>query len=90
MAGPCMCGDIYCASCGDPGLAEVEAAEEWLIDQLDEMKLSVQEYKIVATVGLEAVRASREAVQHERNQIALGEAESQDHMEAIDYLKQGK
>lgn len=38
MKGPCLCGDPYCPSCGDPSLAEREAADDALFDKLEEIK----------------------------------------------------
>lgn len=87
--GPCLCGDTYCPSCGDPVLAAIEAAAEWLMEELELQKLSADEYKIVAKVGIEAVKAAREAVAADNAQRALGEAESRDRLEAIEYLKTG-
>lgn len=36
MAEPCLCGDPYCASCGDPQAAALEAASEFLAEILRE------------------------------------------------------
>lgn len=35
MKGPCLCGDTYCPSCGDPGLAEAEAYWEIAQEMVD-------------------------------------------------------
>lgn len=29
--GPCLCGDPYCPSCGDPSLAVIESAIEGML-----------------------------------------------------------
>ena len=34
MTGPCLCGDIYCASCGNPGQADIETACDWIYEVL--------------------------------------------------------
>lgn len=34
--GPCLCGDPYCAFCGDPSLAAYENAEEELLQKLSD------------------------------------------------------
>ena len=59
--GPCLCGDPYCPHCGDPYAAEIEAAEEGLMEAFHEARFSPEEYAIVLRVGMEAVEAAREA-----------------------------
>lgn len=57
--GPCLCGDPYCPSCGSPGLAEAEAAEERLTELLGEIKASPMEYALIGAIAkpiLEEVR----------------------------------
>jgi len=31
-SGPCLCGDVYCASCGSPGDADFETACDWIYE----------------------------------------------------------
>jgi len=59
--GPCLCGDLACPSCGNPALLLLEEAESWTMEQLSQAKLTADEYKIVVSVGLEAVQHCREA-----------------------------
>lgn len=66
MKGPCLCGDPYCPSCGNPGLAEKEEMEERFLETLDKYNLSKVEYEVVLTVGLAAVEAHRQARREER------------------------
>ena len=32
--GPCLCGDPYCSSCGDPGLEKIEDAADKVASEL--------------------------------------------------------
>lgn len=56
--GPCLCGDAYCAFCGNPQAA---AMEEW-IDHLCEITadFTEQEARIFEAAGMKAVNESRE------------------------------
>ena len=57
MAGPCLCGDPYCGSCGDPGCADQEAAVENFMDTLledhqlmpDELEFLVKVIPLILT-----------------------------------------
>ncbi len=59
--GPCLCGDPYCPSCGDPGAA---ALEEWALaftDKLIELGIADDEARFIdAAIPalLEAYRAN--------------------------------
>lgn len=55
MSGPCLCGDPYCPSCGNPGAAELEATEEWAMEEMSKAQLTPDEYRLVVTVGLAVV-----------------------------------
>lgn len=57
--GPCLCGDPYCAFCGNPVAA---AMEEW-IDHLCEITADFDEEqaRIFETVGMAAVKAYDDA-----------------------------
>ena len=57
--GPCLCGDPYCGSCGNPAAAEIEAAEEWAIEELAKAGLSAEEYRFVITLGISALAPAR-------------------------------
>lgn len=75
MIGPCLCGDPYCPSCGNPGLALLEEAESWAMETLSKANLSPDEYKIAVSVGLAAVHHARSHSKATRQQIAEIEAE---------------
>ena len=57
-SGPCLCGDPYCAFCGDPQAA---AMEEWL-DHLCEITadFTEEEARVFEAAGTEAVKQFRE------------------------------
>lgn len=59
MNGPCLCGDPYCPSCGNPHLALLEEAETWAINSMAGANLSPDEYRMVVSVGLAAVHHGR-------------------------------
>lgn len=63
-SGPCLCGDPYCAFCGDPQAA---AMEEWL-DHLCEITadFTEQEARIFEAAGMKAVELERELVEYRR------------------------
>lgn len=58
MIGPCMCGDPYCPSCGDPGLAKFEAFIEELSEEMS--KLTEDECHVFVAAGRAAVAAVAE------------------------------
>jgi hypothetical protein len=60
--GPCMCGDPYCSSCGDPGRAEAEEAETAVIELFAKEKFTPEEYRLASVVAIAAVMAHREAI----------------------------
>lgn len=62
MSGPCLCGDPYCPSCGDPSLAKLEGAIEKLCDKLYEMQIDEYELQIFQDVGFKAIESFREVV----------------------------
>jgi hypothetical protein len=57
--GPCLCGDPYCPSCGDPGAV---AREDW-IDHLDTITADFDDLEagIFERVGMKAVEEFRAA-----------------------------
>ena len=59
--GPCLCGDPYCPSCGDPSLALWEDAIDKLSERLEKAGLDEYEFKLFVTVGFAAIEAHREA-----------------------------
>jgi hypothetical protein len=81
MVGPCLCGDPYCGSCGDPSLAVLEEAEEKLMDVLHVNQATIEHYEIL----IEVIPKFVEAVNN-----AIGEAVQDlraDDEEYISYLK---
>ena len=57
----CMCGDPYCPSCGDPGLARQEAAADELIGLvMDELDVSPAEWQFLMEVIPTLINALRE------------------------------
>lgn len=75
MIGPCMCGDPYCASCGNSKLADLEAAEEAAMDAFQKAKLTPDEYEMVVKIGLVAVGAAREYAKTRVEEVKRQEAE---------------
>lgn len=61
--GPCLCGDPYCGSCGNPEQAAYEDACTELGDRLIEMKLSKEELELFEKVGRAAVERLRPMLQ---------------------------
>ena len=51
MSGPCLCGDPYCPSCGDPGAAAWEALVEHVEATLD-AENTLRDSDIEATLAL--------------------------------------
>lgn len=45
--GPCLCGDPYCPSCGDPSLAVLEEAAERLMEALHKADCSPEFYNFL-------------------------------------------
>lgn len=74
--GPCLCGDTYCPSCGNPYAAELEAASEWAGEALFKAKLTPDEYRIVVSVGLAAVHHARKAAKAQLADYQAAEEEA--------------
>lgn len=66
--GPCLCGDPYCLSCGNPAAAEIEAAADDLLEKLAADGISADEYSIVRDAGIAAVKLVREKLDAARKQ----------------------
>ena len=58
MTGPCMCGDPYCPSCGDPQAAAVEAFIDALYEKVQDF--NEDEAAVFVAAGEAAVKAMRE------------------------------
>lgn len=81
MPGPCLCGDPYCGSCGNPEEAAFHDAMDVMIDKACSKINSTYEIRIFYLAGLAAVRAHRKAV----DEILKAQLQRAD--EEIGYLK---
>ena len=79
--GPCLCGDPYCSSCGDPSQAYLEECIEGLMDKVGEFIESPIEAGIIWKAGKVAVLKARELVDDAVAQV------SHNHAMERDYLK---
>ena len=80
-SGPCLCGDLYCGSCGDPSLEALDAAHDALSDMLVEQRASLSVYGVlIALVPILAQILEDEIIEAVRE---AGVADQQ----YIDYLK---
>lgn len=75
-SGPCMCGDPYCPHCGSPYAAELEAAEEWLMEVFHKAGFAPDEYRMAGRVGLAAVREARRMEKKREQDLRAIEAEA--------------
>lgn len=57
--GPCLCGDIYCPSCGSPGQASFSDACDTLIDQITAADLNEQEFALFKLAGFMFIKMYR-------------------------------
>lgn len=81
MKGPCLCGDPYCPSCGNPAQAEMEEAIEKLSEEIIAHGLDALEFALFKKTGFETVINLRAA-------FAIREKEmAEAHKEHIDQLK---
>ena len=51
VKGPCLCGDPYCGSCGDPSLADMEAAVDKLMEVLHKLGVPLEFYTLLIKVA---------------------------------------
>ena len=65
MIGPCLCGDPYCPSCGNPAQAEmadmVADFIEKLKEEIDPFIENEGDLKVFRDAGLSALKAHKEA-----------------------------
>jgi len=59
MTGPCLCGDPYCPSCGNPAAAEYADAVDELCERLLEKDFTLEELRQFESAGNFSVDASR-------------------------------
>jgi hypothetical protein len=81
MVGPCLCGDPYCGSCGDPSLAILEEAEIKLADTMNEHKATIEHYDMVIKLVPILIRVVDEVVNERVKESRVAD------QEYIDYLK---
>lgn len=72
VKGPCLCGDIYCPHCGEPGAAELEAAEQYLCEELTKINATPQIYAYLAKVAPEIMKLLSKMVEESVNEIMGG------------------
>jgi len=83
MKGPCLCGDPYCSSCGNPAAAayadEVGEAMDNLQKAFESNSFTPAEIKMVQSLAMRAVISSRkiteQAIKDYQAAIAENEAE---------------
>ena len=63
--GPCLCGDPYCPSCGDPSLGVLEDAEQRTTEALHEIELGPGFYDFLTALVPHLAKAFEEAVDRE-------------------------
>ena len=90
MTGPCLCGDPYCGSCGDPGAAALEEFVESLMETMKDY--SIPECEIFVEGGKKAVREARTWVTFTRrtNDPKLAWLERQLDLGEIAHRRQGE
>jgi hypothetical protein len=81
MVGPCLCGDPYCGSCGDPSLVILEEAEIKLADTMNEHKATIEHYDMVIKLVPILIRVVDEVVNERVKESRVAD------QEYIDYLK---
>lgn len=59
--GPCLCGDPYCPSCGDPAAARYADAWDEFIDAINDINPDETELAIFEKAGKEAVEYYRKS-----------------------------
>jgi len=74
VKGPCLCGDPYCGSCGDPSLAALEESEQALYDKLHEIKADIDFYHLLTAIS-PALKDSFEKAVNDRVMAARSDDE---------------
>lgn len=60
MTGPCLCGDPYCSSCGNPSAAAYADWLDYLMDEVDKLKPDEEEAALIMTTIAEVIKKHRE------------------------------
>lgn len=74
MVRPCLCGDPYCGSCGNPSLAVLEEAEEQLMEELHKNGAMLEHYIILTKLVPYLVEAFNVAVDERVQDLIADEA----------------
>jgi len=56
---PCLCGDPYCPSCGNPSALALEGAVDDLLDAFNLEGFTFEEYEIAKEISIATVRTFR-------------------------------
>ena len=62
VKGPCLCGDPYCGSCGDPSLLAEEAAIDKLMDTMSNSGATIDHYIILIAIVPALIKAVNNVV----------------------------
>jgi hypothetical protein len=82
MKGPCLCGDPYCGSCGDPSLLAEEGAIDELIDVMRNNGATIDHYKVLIHLVPKLIAVINEVVNDVVQDRMAGD------QQYIDYLKE--
>lgn len=82
--GPCLCGDPYCPSCGNPARAVLEEAEAAAIEQLAKVCTTPEDYRIAVEFGVAAVKLAAKSADDAIRQLAEAEASYEDFQPPIE------
>lgn len=91
--GPCLCGDPYCPSCGNPEQAAFEDAVEAMFEKIMEEKIiqDYQEIEIFYEAGKKAVELFRNHMEEKISEIRNTDGDYIQYLEEkIEWLKQQK
>ena len=81
MPVPCLCGDPYCGSCGNPEHAALEDAEQELCETMHQNSAGLHHYRILIKLIPELIKIVDEEIKQEVNERFTG------HEQYVDYLK---
>jgi hypothetical protein len=90
MNGPCLCGDPYCSSCGNPAAAEFADIMEDHCEMLEGFLIAKEEFQIFSEAGKAAVlkqRRESEEVEGEGESLDDGDAWYMELVENQDFAK---
>ncbi len=73
MSGPCLCGDPYCGSCGNPEQAAMDEKFEEFVDELYEIIHTYEEMEFIKSVTSKLLEEFRAQVANRINEIRVGD-----------------